>query len=362
MQSEGILQSWQRGHISAIQLIKNENPLQRTIETQGINLMRAFEVYDHAAAPRLVDRPIPEPGSGEVRLKIAACGLNFADLLMIGGSYQDTPPVPFTMGIEVAGVVDALGPDVDGPAPGTQVAVFSGQGGLADFGVFPADRVIPLPDGMPLDVASGFLVAYGTSHLALTRRARLRPGERLLVMGAAGGVGLTAVEIGAAMGAEVVAVARGPEKLAIAKQAGAAHLIDSSAGGLLDQLKALGGVDVVYDVVGGHAFKDAFRATRPEGRILVIGFASGELPKIPANHLLVKNISAIGFYWGGYMAFAPNVIRDSLAELFQMYGEGRLRPHISARFPLEQAGDALDYLRARKSTGKVVVTMDQSDL
>ena len=319
--------------------------------------MRAFEVCDHTVVPTVVERDKPLPGPGELRLKIAACGLNFADLLMIKGTYQDTPPLPFTLGLEVSGVVDALGPDTDGPAPGTRVAIFAGQGGLADYGVFPAERAVPIPDSMPFDEAAGFLVAYGTSHLALTRRARLSAGERLVVLGAAGGVGLTAVEIGKELGAEVIAVARGAAKLEAAKAAGAQHLIDSEAGDLRDKLKALGGVDVVYDAVGGPQFTEAMRATRPEGRILTIGFASGDVPKIPANHLLVKNITAIGFYWGGYMAFAPEHLTASLSELFNWYEAGRLKPHISARYPLEQTADALEFMRARKSTGKVVVTM-----
>ena len=319
--------------------------------------MRAFEVCDHTVAPTVVERDKPLPGPGELRLKIAACGLNFADLLMIKGTYQDTPPLPFTLGLEVSGVVDTLGPDTDGPAPGTRVAVFAGQGGLADYGVFPAERAVPIPDSMPFDEAAGFLVAYGTSHLALTRRARIGTGERLVVLGAAGGVGLTAVEIGKELGAEVIAVARGAAKLETAKAAGAHHLIDSEDGALRDKLKALGGVDVVYDAVGGPQFTDAMRATRPEGRILTIGFASGEVPRIPANHLLVKNITAIGFYWGGYMAFAPEHLTASLSELFTWYEAGRLKPHISARYPLEQATDALEFMRARKSTGKVVVTV-----
>lgn len=300
---------------------------------------------------------MPIPGPGELRLRIAACALNFADLLMVKGTYQDTPALPFTLGLEVSGVVDAHGPGVTEPAIGTRVAIFGGQGGLADYGVFPAERAMPLPDAMPFDEAAGFFVAYGTSHLALTRRAKLQSGERLVVLGAAGGVGLTAVEIGARLGAEVIAVARGTAKLEIAKAAGAHHLINSEDGDLRTKLRALGGVDVVYDAVGGAQFTDALRATRPEGRILTIGFASGDIPQIPANHVLVKNISVIGFYWGGYMAFAPDHVMTSMAELFEWYGAGTLKPHISARFELEQAGDALDFLRARKSTGKVVVTM-----
>ncbi|MBF9032482.1 zinc-binding dehydrogenase [Rhodobacterales bacterium HKCCE3408] len=321
--------------------------------------MRAFRVTRRGEAPELVDIPTPGPGAGEIGLKIEACGLNFADLLMVKGTYQETPEPPFTLGLEVAGVVTGLGPGVAGPAPGTRVAVFAGQGGLAEHGAFPADRAVPIPDTMPAHEAAGFLVAYGTSHLALTRRARLKAGERLVVLGAAGGVGLTAVEIGALIGAEVIAVARGAEKLEVAKAAGATHLIDSTGtDDLRAALRDLGGVDVVYDAVGGDQFRDAMRATRPEGRIIVIGFASGDVPRIPANHLLVKNISVEGFYWGGYMAFAPEAVTSSLAELFAWYEAGRIKPHVSATFPLAQAADALELLRSRKSTGKVVVTMD----
>lgn len=317
--------------------------------------MRAFRVTAHDQPPALENIARPEPGPGEIGLKIAACGLNFADLLMVTGQYQDTPPLPFTLGMEVAGTVQALGPGVTAPGIGTRVAVFGGQGGLAEYGVFAADRAVQIPAAMPFDEAAAFLIAYGTSHLALTRRAGLRAGDRLVVLGAAGGVGLTAVEIGAKLGAEVIAVARGQDKLAIAKAAGARHLIDSSTGNLRDALRDLGGADVVYDAVGGDAFEAALRATRPEGRIIVIGFASGQVPQIKANHLLVKNISILGFYWGGYLAFDPGAIRDSLAELFDWYQAGKLAPHVSARFPLSQTGAALDHLKSRKSTGKVVV-------
>ncbi|MEM9319255.1 MAG: NADPH:quinone oxidoreductase family protein [Pseudomonadota bacterium] len=319
--------------------------------------MRAFQVIDHAKPAQLAALDLPKPGPGQIRLKIAACGLNFADLLMLGGSYQDTPALPFTLGLEVAGTVDAIGPDV-ALETGMRVAVFAGQGGLADYGVFDAARAVAIPDVMPFSEAAGFLVAYGTSHLALTRRARLKSGERLVVLGAAGGVGLTAVEIGAQLGAEVVAVARGPEKLKIAAGAGATHLIDSTSADLRAELKALGGVDVVYDAVGGDQAAACLRAMRPEGRFIIIGFASGDPPKLAANHMLVKNIEAIGFYWGGYMAFAPERITQSLSELFTWYEAGRVSPHIGAQFPLSQAAEALEFLQSRKSTGKVVVTMD----
>jgi NADPH2:quinone reductase len=204
------------------------------------------------------------------------------------GTYQDTPTPPFTLGMEVSGVVDAIGPDTVAPEVGTRVAVFGGQGGLAEFGCFDAARCVVIPDAMPFVDAAALQIAYGTSHVALDYKAQLKPGETLLVLGAAGGVGLTAVELGKLMGARVIAVARGADKLAVAKAAGADHVIDATDGDLRDQLKALGGVDVVYDPVGGDQFKSAFRACNPEARIIVIGFASGDIPQIPANHLLVK--------------------------------------------------------------------------
>lgn len=318
--------------------------------------MRAFQVLPDTQPPAIRTLDLPTPQAGEVRLRIGACGLNFADTLMIKGAYQDTPEPPFTLGMEVAGTVDECGPGVDAGMTGRRVAVFGGEGGLAEYGCFPADRCVPLPDDMPFTDAAAFQVAYGTSHVALDHKARLKPGETLLVLGAAGGVGLTAVEIGKQMGATVIACARGADKLEVAAKAGADHLIDAQSEDIRERCKALGGVDVVYDPVGGDQFKSAFRACNPEARILVIGFASGDVPQIPANHLLVKNISVLGLYWGGYLKFRPDVISDSLATLFGWYAEGRLKPHISHTLTLDQTEEGLDLLRNRKSTGKVVIT------
>jgi NADPH2:quinone reductase len=319
--------------------------------------MRAFQVSNFAdgAVHAVIERPTP--AKGEVLLKIEACGLNFADLLMANGTYQDTPPPPFSLGMEVCGTVTAQGEGVTSPAIGTRVAVFGGSGGLAEFGVFPAENCLEVPDGMPSAVAAGFYVAYGTSHLALTDRARLQKGETLLVLGAAGGVGLTAVEIGKALGANVIAVARGADKLAVARAAGADHVIDSTAGDFTDAVKKLGGADVVYDPVGGAGFKSAMRACKPKARIVVIGFASGDVPPVPANIILVKNIDVLGFYWGGYLKFAPQIVMHSIRTLLDMFAAGDLSPHVSHTLPLDQADAALDLLRTRKSTGKVVVTM-----
>lgn len=319
--------------------------------------MRAFRIHDHDSPPRLDQIDRPSPGRGEILVRIAACGLNFADLLSIKGTYQAIPPLPATLGMEPAGTVEALGDGVERLEVGQRVAVHAGHGGLADYGVFRADDAVALPDAMPFEIAAGFMVAYGTSHLGLTRRARLRDGERLVVLGAAGGVGLTAVEIGAALGAEVVAVARGADKLEVARRAGAHHLIDSETTDLRAALKDLGGADVVYDAVGGDLTAAALRACRPEARLLIVGFASGDVPTLAANHLLVKNVEAIGFYWGGYGQFAPQVLTDSLAELMEWYVAGRLSPHVSDTFPLDRAQEGLDFLAGRRSTGKVVVTM-----
>lgn len=323
--------------------------------------MITFGIRAFGESPALFDSDLPEPASGEARIRIAACGLNFADLLMIDGKYQERPVPPLTLGMEPTGWIDKLGPDTVGPAPGTRVAVYANCGGLAEYGCFPAERCVPLPNNMSFDDAAAFQITYGTSHVALDHKARLQPGETLLVLGAAGGVGLTAVEIGKRMGARVIACARGADKLAAAKAAGAVHLIDSDTDDLRMAVKDLGGADVVYDPVGGDQFESAFRATRPDGRIVVIGFASGTVPRIPANHLLVKNISVIGLYWGGFLKFRPEVLTNSLSTLLSWYADGGLRPHVSHTFPLEKAGNALATLRERKSTGKVVVRVVETE-
>ncbi len=317
--------------------------------------MQAFQVAQDGHPARLTDIPRPRPAPGEVLLRIEACGVNFADLLMQEGRYQDTPPAPFTLGLEVAGVVEETGAGVSGIGAGDRVAVFAGAGGMAEYGCFPAARCLPLPAQMPFEEAAAFQVAYGTSHLALFHRAGLKPGERVLVLGAAGGVGLSAVELAAQAGAEVVAVARGPRRLEVARAAGATHLLDAETEDLAAALKALGGVDVVYDPVGGDQFRAALRACRPEARMIVIGFASGKVPQIPANILLVKNVSVIGLYWGGYLRFAPDILTGSLRALLERCEQGRLRPHVSHVLPLERAAEALELLRSRRATGKVVI-------
>lgn len=320
--------------------------------------MRAWTIEQIGIKAVQKDIASPLPKRGEARIKIAACGLNFADLLMQDGTYQERPALPFIPGMEIAGTVMELGPQTEGPAPGTRVAVVAGFGGLAEFGCFPVSRMVALPASMPFIDAAAFQIAYGTSHLALDHRARLQPGETLLVLGAAGGVGLTAVELGKKMGARVIGCARGADHLSVARAAGADITIDSEDPTLKDQLKALGGVDVVYDPVGGAGFDAALRATKPEGRLLTIGFASGQVPQIPANLLLVKNLTVIGLYFGGYLGFAPDRLSASMTTLFGWYADGSLKPHVSHVLPFDQLHGGMDLIRNRKATGKVVITID----
>ena len=299
---------------------------------------------------------IETPRTKEIRLYTCACGLNFADLLQIKGEYQERITPPFVPGMEICGIVDAVGPGVDTFKTGDRVACVPGHGGLATHTIVPASLCVSVPAALSDVEVAGFQIAYGTSHLALSRRARLCRGETIVVLGAAGGVGLTAVEIAHLMGARVIAVARGPDKLKIARAAGADVTLDSTDSDLKDQLKAAGPIHVVYDAVGGHIGEAALSAIAPEGRYLVIGFASGDVPKLRPNHLLVKNVDVMGFYWGGYTKFNPDALRDSMRVLFGWAAEGRIKPHISHVLPLARAQEGLELLRTRKATGKVVIT------
>lgn len=304
---------------------------------------------------------VPEPGACHVRIKVRAAGINFADTLMIRGRYQVRPALPFIPGLEVAGEIEKLGAAAAGLELGQRVIALVGQGGFAEKVVARAEDVIPLPDDIDEVTAAGFAVAYGTAYGALAWRAGLHAGETLLVHGAAGGVGLTAVEVGKAMGAQVIATARGERKLAIAKAHGADVVIDSGDPDLVKRIREAAGergVDVAFDPVGGDAFNACLRTIAWEGRIVVIGFASGEIPQIPANILLVKNAAVSGFYWGSYRQHDPERLREAFDTLFAWHRAGRIRPHVSHRLPLEQARDALALLLERRSTGKVVLTMD----
>jgi NADPH2:quinone reductase len=304
------------------------------------------------------DIPSPALGEGGVLIAVQAAGVNFADTLIIAGSYQIKPPLPFSPGFEVAGWVLACGPAVTRCRPGDRVLASIEFGGFAEEVVAVETDVFVLPDTVPAETAAAFPVAYGTSHLGLKYRAALAPGETLLVHGAAGGVGLTAVEVGKLLGARVIATASGPEKLEVAAAAGADHTLDSRNPNLKDEVKALTGgrgADVVYDPVGGALFEASLRCTAPGGRILIVGFASGDIPQIPANILMVKNLSAIGYYWGAHRQVAPTLFQSSLTELVAWLGQGKLKPHVSQVMALAEAPAALQALKARRTTGKVVL-------
>lgn len=325
--------------------------------------MRAVLCKEWGGPQRLVVEDVPAPPlrPTAVRIKVHAAGVNFADLLLIAGQYQEKPAFPFTPGAEAAGVIAEAGDGVTGLRPGDRVMALTGLGAFAEEAVVDAPRVLPIPNKMEFAAAAAFPVAYGTSHGALEWRARLQPGEWLLVTGAAGGVGLTAVEIGKAMGARVIACAGGPEKLAIAQQHGADHLIDYGREDIRERVKAITGghgADVIYDPVGGDVFEACLRSIAWGGRIIIIGFAAGRVPQIPANIVLVKNIDVIGFYWGSYQAHKPELLRSSFTQLFRWFQEGKLQPHVSHQFPLEKAPEGLELLQQRRSTGKVVLTTE----
>src|SRR5215467_6582756 len=306
---------------------------------------------EEAESPKLLPR--------QVRIRVRAAGVNFADTLMVGGRYQVKPPFPFTPGLEAAGEVVEAGAAVGNLGVGDRVlAVLRSGGGYAEEIVLDAAAVVPIPEAMDFVTAAAFPVAYGTSHFALTHRGHLQSGETLLVLGAAGGVGLTAVEIGKALGARVIAAAGGADKLAVAKSRGADELIDYRSESIRDRVRALTGgkgADVVFDPVGGDAFDQALRAVNWEARMLVIGFASGRIQAVPANLILVKNISVIGVVWGAQTERDPAWMSRNLVELLRWWSQGKLKPLIARTFPLAEAGQALNALLSRRYAGKVVL-------
>ena len=313
------------------------------------------------AALRLEQVPEPSPGSGQIRVRVRACGVNFADSLITRGQYQTQPQPPFSPGFEVAGEVMELGAGVEGFAVGDRVIAMLPCGGYAEQVVVNANRCVIMPVAMPDTHGAAFPVVFGTSHVALWHRARLQAGETLVVHGASGGVGLTAVAIGKRLGATVIATASSPEKLAIAQQHGADHLINTRDEDVRVRIKELTdgrGADVVYDPVGGELFTASLRSIAFEGRILVIGFAGGSVPQIPANHVLVKNVDILGLNWPAYAELNPAVMTESFRTLMQWYVEGAIQPYVSAIYPLEQAVNALTQVVTRKSTGKVVISVD----
>ena len=305
------------------------------------------------------DVPSPEPGEGQVLVAVHAAGVNFPDTLIIQGKYQFKPEPPFSPGGEVAGIVRAIGPGVTGIATGDRVIAATTWGGYAEEVVAEAKRIIPMPEGMDFDTAATFVLTYGTSHHALKDRAALQPGETLLVLGAAGGVGLAAVELGKAMGARVIAAASSDDKLATCRAHGADETINYAREDLRQRIKALSdgrGVDVVYDPVGGDLSEPALRGMAWNGRFLVVGFAAGSIPSIPLNLALLKGCAIVGVFWGAFTRNEPRRNEANLQELLGWFKAGKVRPHISARYPLERAADALRDVMERKVKGKVVLT------
>ena len=315
----------------------------------------------------LAELPDPTPGAGEVLIAVKACGVNYPDSLIIEDRYQFKPPRPFAPGGEVAGVVEAVGAGVAAVKPGDRVIGSMVWGGMAEKVAVAAARCTPMPDTMPFDEASALVLTYGTSIHALKDRARLRKGETLLVLGAAGGVGLSAVELGKAFGARVIAAASSQEKVDLARKHGAdagavyppGPFDKAGAKALADLFKAAcgeNGADVIYDPVGGDYAEAALRAIAWEGRFLVVGFPAG-IPKLPLNLTLLKGCQVVGVFWGGFTQRDPKANAANIAELMQLYAKGAIRPLVSELYPLARAGEAIARLAGRQAMGKIVVTM-----
>ncbi len=302
--------------------------------------------------------PDPLPGPGQVALEVMAAGVNFPDVLIIQGKYQFKPELPFTPGSELSGVVRAVGDGVDGIKVGDKVIAFTAQGAFAQRIVVPAQACMPMPPGMDFDTAAAITLTYGTSHHAVVDRAALKAGETMLVLGAAGGVGLAAIEIGKALGARVIAAASSDEKLAVCREHGADATINYSTEDLREAIKAATdgkGPDVIYDPVGGIYAEPAFRSIGWRGRYLVVGFANGEIPKLPLNLTLLKGASLMGVFWGEFAKREPKANMAGMRQLMGWLAEGKIKPRISGRYALAETAAALNDMAARKVTGKVVI-------
>jgi NADPH2:quinone reductase len=323
--------------------------------------MKAVLCKQHGGPEKLTveDVPSPQPKGDEVVVAVHAAAVNFPDTLIIANKYQLKPALPFSPGGEVAGTIKAVGIAVNDFAPGDRVIAVCGWGGFAEEVVVPHTRVVHLQKGVPMDAAAALVLTCGTAHYALQERARLQPGELLLVLGAAGGTGLSAVQIGKLMGARVIAAASSPEKLALCREYGADATIDYSKEDLRERLQRLTdghGLDVVYDPVGGACTELALRSMAWGGRMLVIGFTSGEIPRPPLNLPLLKGCSIVGAYYGGFVEHEPTRHLALLKELLRWLAEGRIRPAITSRRPLEEAAAALNEVISRRVRGKIVLT------
>ena len=304
------------------------------------------------------DLPDPTPGPGQVALDVMAAGVNFPDVLIIQGKYQFKPELPFTPGSELSGVVSQVGEGVDNVKVGDKVIAFTAQGAFAQQIVVPAQACMPMPPGMDFDTAAAITLTYGTSHHAVVDRAALKAGETMLVLGAAGGVGLAAIEIGKALGARVIAAASSDDKLAVCREHGADTTINYSTEDLREAIKAATGgkgPDVIYDPVGGIYAEPAFRSIGWRGRYLVVGFANGEIPKLPLNLMLLKGASLMGVFWGEFAKREPKANMAAMRQLMDWLAEGKIKPRISGRYALADTAAALNDMAARKVTGKVVI-------
>jgi NADPH:quinone reductase len=323
--------------------------------------MRAVVLRSYGSPSQLAVEEVASPAlkPGYVRLRVHAVGFGFPDALMVAGKYQIKPEPPYTPGTEVAGVVTEVATDITQVQPGSRVLAMVGQGGgLAEECVAPVDALIPLPSSMSMAAAAGFLVNYGTTYHALVQRANLQAGETLLVLGAAGGVGLTAIEIGKALGARVLAGASTDEKLQLAKKHGADAVFNYTKDAIKTKVMEFTGdrgIDVAYDPVGADLAEQAVRSMAWNGRYLVIGFAGGKIPAIPLNLPLLKGCSLVGVFWGAQTKREPEQHAANLHALFQLFNEGKIRPHVTELEGLERFQDALDALNTRRSTGKVVI-------
>lgn len=297
-------------------------------------------------------------GKGQVVVEVKACGVNFPDTLIIQGKYQFKPTMPFSPGSEVAGIVKEVGEGITGLSAGDHVIASTGWGGFAEEVVVDRAKIIPMPAGLDFTIASAFVLTYGTSHHALKDRAQLQPGETLLVLGAAGGVGIAATEIGKQLGARVIAAASSDKKLEVCRQHGASEVINYAREDLRERIKQITdgkGVDVIFDPVGGSYSEPALRSMAWKGRFLVVGFAGGEIPRIPLNLTLLKGCSIVGVFWGAFTEREPQRNQENLKELMSWLSQGILKPHISATYPLERAADALYDMLNRKVLGKAVL-------
>ncbi len=324
--------------------------------------MKAIVCREYGAIDNLVLDEVPSPsvGPSQVKIRIRACGVNFPDILMVQGMYQLKPPLPFSPGLEVAGEISEIGAGVEGLQVGQRVISTLMWGGFAEEVVVPGVMPMPMSNDMSYESAAAFPLVYGTAHVALAHRAQIRQGETLLVLGAAGGTGLAAVELGSLMGARVIAAANSAEKLELARKYGANDQINYSSESLRDRLIELTdgrGADVIFDPVGGDLFDQALRRIAWEGRYLVIGFASGRIPSAPVNIALLKNASIVGVFWGAYWQHDSSTIRRSFEQLVAWFDAGKIKPHIHKTFALEDAVDALGELQERRVMGKVVLTM-----